>query len=213
MLVHVSIGTVVNQLTVLNIFIGPDKRSWSIVKCTCGVEKDIRTDHLRRSLVKSCGCYRKVSPTTFQETHGMSLTTEYEIWASMKKRFNNPAHAAYPRYGGRGVTVCPEWEKFENFYADMGPRPTGMSIERKDNDEGYSKGNCIWATDTEQSNNRRNVKKFHIGDTHGSIAEVCRALGMPRATVWARLKAGWEPQKAFTEPVNRKKGLHLVKNT
>ena len=211
--IHVSIGSVVDQLTVLNMFIGRDKRSWSRVKCTCGVEKDIRTDHLRRSLVKSCGCYRKVSPKTFQKTHGMTLTTEYEIWSSMKKRCGNPASAAYPRYGGRGITVCSEWGKFENFYADMGPRPAGMSIERKDNDKGYSKDNCVWAGDIIQANNRKNVRKFQIGDVQGSIAEICRALGMPRATVWARLKAGWEPEKAFTKPIDLRKGRHLVKNT
>jgi len=76
----------------------------------------------------------------------------------MRYRCENPLHRAYEWYGARGITVCERWKKFENFFADMGPRPRGMWLERKDNNRGYEPGNCIWATPTQQLRNRRSWK-------------------------------------------------------
>ena len=88
--------------------------------------------------------------------HGLSRTREYNIWANMKDRCFNPNSCNFPKYGGRGITVCDRWLSFENFIADMGFRPSeSHSIERKSNDGDYTPDNCVWATPMEQQRNRR----------------------------------------------------------
>ena len=92
--------------------------------------------------------------------HGMRSTSTYSSWANILQRCTNQNSQAYERYGGRGITVCDRWRNsFENFYADMGERPEGTSIDRINNDSNYEPGNCRWATSTEQNNNRRERRK------------------------------------------------------
>jgi hypothetical protein len=94
--------------------------------------------------------------------HGYRTPT-YNSWDGMKQRCLNPRNPNYPSYGGRGITVCERWVSFENFLADMGERPAGLSLDRVDNDGGYEPGNCRWATRSEQQRNRRRSAYFDRG--------------------------------------------------
>lgn len=121
--------------------------------CDCGRYIDGKPGTLRFGKLKSCGC---LLPDVLREKeliHGMHGTRTYRSWNMMKQRCTNPKAPNYQYYGGRGIKYCERWEKFENFLADMGVRPEGMSIERMDNDGDYEPGNCKWATQVEQVHN------------------------------------------------------------
>ncbi len=127
---------------------------WRCV-CECGNVKDVPSASLRSGGTRSCGClFGK-----HMITHGMSKTPEYKVWCFMIQRCNNPKSDSYPLYGGRGISVCSRWEVFENFISDMGRRPdNSLSIERVDNERGYSPDNCKWDTHTAQARNTRKPK-------------------------------------------------------
>lgn len=135
--------------------------------------------------------------------HGMSRTSTYGIWAGMIARCHrNDGSEHYARYGARGIAVCDRWRySFENFYADMGERPDGMSIERKDNAKGYEPLNCVWATAKEQQRNRRGVLSLTVGGVTKTLPEWCEETGMHPQTVRDRVKAGWTHESALNTPV------------
>ena len=148
-------------------------------------------------------------------THGMSRTSTYHIWASMKARCSNKNHQNYHRYGGRGVSVCKDWvNSFEQFFQDMGERPDGMSIDRIDVNGNYEPANCRWATANEQMRNTSvNRLITHNGETK-TLVEWSELAGMSMQTLCARLdRWGWSFEDAISKPVNSTKGRSGEQNS
>jgi len=175
-----------------------NKACWTCL-CDCGSTTAVVGDYLIKGDTASCGCLWKERVTK----HGKSYSPEYEVWKNMIRRCTNPNAQDYPNYGGRGITVCEDWLKLENFCRDMGPRPTRLhSLERSDNDKGYCKENCRWATKKEQNNNRRSSRVFTYNGKTQSLQSWADALEISVSTLWSRVKNGWDISRVLTEPVS-----------
>jgi hypothetical protein len=184
-------------------------RLWEC-RCDCGSLFLATGKAMKSGNTLSCGCLVKdavVARNKASATHGMTGSPEFITWDSMKQRCLNPKHKSFPEYGGRGISVCPEWlSSFQQFYADMGPRPKGMTLERNDTNGNYEKGNCRWATPVEQGNNRRtNVSLTFSGKTQ-TVAEWARELGIGPKTLANRLKQNWTLEEALTMKVDHGNG-------
>ena len=136
------------------------------------------------------------------KTHGHarkdSHTPTYKVWAGMKKRCRTPSMTAYKYYGGRGIKVCERWMHYENFLADMGEKPDGMSLDRTDADGDYTPENCRWASKVEQMNNRRNSRVITAFGKSLTIPQWVKETGLGYMTIYKRLRAGAPPEEALT---------------
>lgn len=121
----------------------------------------------------------------------------YCAWRDMHKRCTNRAYDHYANYGGRGITVCKQWGKFENFLSDMGEAPVGKSLDRRDVDKGYSARNCRWATSLEQAQNKRNNRLLTFEGVTVCLSEWARRVGQSAPTLCKRLKRGWSIEETL----------------
>lgn len=149
-----------------------DKRlSFWDCECECGTKKVVRGDSLKSGKSRSCGCLSVAIATS----HGMHGTPFYKAWVSMKQRCLNEKCPSYSNYGGRGITVCRRWVKFENFHKDMYPTyAKGLQLDRKNNNGNYTPSNCRWVTSSENSKNRRNSSDVQSSHPYVSYSKKSR---------------------------------------
>lgn len=150
--------------------VGYDGRSKWRCECDCGSVISANASNLTRGSSRSCGCLRSET----QRTHGLSRTKEYRIWSGMVERCGNPNRNGYQHYGGRGIRVCARWLTFENFYADIGPIPDGLTLDRIDVNGNYEPGNVRLASWSTQRTNRRSAKEVALQSL--SVEEMENAL-------------------------------------
>lgn len=208
-------GKIFGRLRVLGPAPMPKGRGtyWRCV-CECGAEKIVRRDCLVGGGSKSCGCLQREVVVAHSYRHGGAVRGKadraYVSWKAMLDRCCNPKHEAYERYAGRGITVCARWMDFKNFRADMGERPTGLTLERVDNDKGYERDNCEWVTPKAQANNRRdNIHLSFCGRTL-PVSSWAQETGISVGLITKRLLKGWPVERALTEPIHIEKRNHVA---
>jgi hypothetical protein len=174
------------------------KSQW-LCQCDCGLEVTIRSSSLKSGMTKSCGCYRK------EINHGKLNTLEYRSWAMMLTRCTSQNNHAYPDYGGRGISVAPQWYDFKVFFSDMGVRPSKKhSLDRfPDNDGNYEPGNCRWATQKQQCRNTRQTVMVEVDGETIPLIDYCEKLNLPHSLIRARIWKGMPLEKAILPPHSR----------
>ena len=163
-----------------------------LCQCECGTMKLVWATHLLKGKTQSCNC----------GSHGMTGTPEYYAWRSMKNRCLNENDSSFPNYGGRGIYVCDEWAKsFLAFYKHVGPRPSeGHSLDRLDTNGHYVPGNVRWATRSEQNSNKRSTVYVTFRGQTKTVMSWAKEMSLSPDTVRRRLKKGWPPERALTQP-------------
>jgi len=170
---------------------------WKCI-CDCGNKRIVKGSDLRAGQYQSCGCSRV--------KHGMARRGKehplFELWRGMIKRCMNPKATGYQRYGGRGIMVCKRWMDIRNFIADMSPRPSlKHTLDRIDNNKGYSPNNCRWATIAKQNRNQRRNRMLTFQGQTMCVSEWGRLLGIPKNTLLNRLKKNWPIEKVLSKRI------------
>lgn len=172
--------------------------------CVCGRVTLATPGCLRSGAKKSCGCWKRAVLGESKRTHGQAnsrvsgyVNRAYGVWQAMRDRCSNSNRKDYHRYGGRGITVCKRWDKFENFLVDMGQPPPGLTLERLNNDGNYNKRNCVWATRKQQAHNSTlMVWVEHAGVTR-SLGQWQKQTGLKQHTYYSRRRRGWSVKEAL----------------
>lgn len=178
--------------------------------CDCGETVEVFTFSLTSGKTQSCGCWQRERQAETARVmgrnnrkHGYIGTAEYRAWNAARNRCLSKSAQAYDRYGGRGITMCPEWaEKFEAFIADMGPKPSPRhTLERVDNSRGYEPGNCEWRLWEPQNRNRRNTVMVAWRGMNVSLAKLAVRTKVSYGLLHRRIvRAGWDTERALRTP-------------
>ncbi len=206
------VGQKFNRLTVFSLM-GYTKddnaRSYWLCRCDCGNFSIVALYKLKNGTTKSCGCYRLQVLTTGSTTHGMNRTPAHRRWTDMYNRCTNPKFKSYADYGGRGISVCQGFRKFEVFYDLLGEPPKDYQLNRVNNELNYSCGSCQeclsknwpmnveWASRKSQARNKRTTRWITIKGETKSMAEWVEISGVKQPVAWKRLNRGMTPEKAF----------------
>lgn len=174
-----------------------------VCECSCGNSVEIFSENLLSGNTKSCGClsHERIA------SHGMSNSRIYQLWSQMKQRCNNENNLHYKNYGGRGIKLCDDWISFKSFYdwAILNGYGDRLTIERLDNDKGYSSDNCTFVTKSEQSKNRRVNYRVNINGSVMCLYDACKHLNIDYSLVQNRIKnLNWPVDKALYTPRKKK---------
>lgn len=185
-----------------------DRQIRWLCRCDCGQETIVRSSSLRSGHTKSCGCLQKEISIQYNTRHGHTKrgkqSKSYKAWYHIIQRCTNPNDNNYNNYGDRGIKVYKKWLKFENFLEDMGEAPKGLQIDRINNNKGYYKENCRWATPKQNSRNKRDNRLILYGGKIQCISAWAEELNISSGTLSSRLNRGWSVRRAFITPIKRK---------
>lgn len=132
-----------------------------------------------------------------RENHGMAKTRAYKVWENIVARCTNSRHPLFKYYGGRGISISPEWRRFMGFYSDMGDPPDGATIDRIDNDRGYEQGNCRWVSWAVQARNKRSNRYYEVDGKRRTVTDLATERGLVPCTVFNRLRRGMTIHEAL----------------
>jgi hypothetical protein len=196
-------GRTFGRLTVVGLSLNVDgsgKPCWKC-RCACGNKHTASGSCLRRGQTQSCGCLMIERTKEANTRHGRKGSRVYRIWGGMWTRCRNPKSRDFPNYGGRGITVCERWESFSAFLEDMGDPPEGdFTIERRENDLGYSPENCYWTPREKQAINRRSSIFVEHDGRRLVASQWDREFGFREGTIARRVKRGWPKERLFVAP-------------
>lgn len=198
------VGKVFHLLTVVKVVPFGVRAQRLYCQCVCGNTALAKPHELRTREKTSCGCWKKQVLGKSSRTHGQANSRStgyanrtYGVWQAMRDRCSNPNRKDFYRYGGRGITVCARWQQFENFLADMGEAPAGLTLDRIDNNASYTPENCRWATRHQQTYNSSHMKYIeHQGETL-CLSAWQKKVGVKPHTYYSRLRRGWSVKQAL----------------
>lgn len=179
------------------------KGKWNC-KCLCGTEKVVRGTHMKSGASKSCGCYGHDVLIKRNTIHGQNKTPIHYLWLDINKRCNNTNYKQFKDYGGRGIRVCDEWRKnfvaFRDWCLSNGYEK-GLTIDRIDNDKGYSPDNCRFVGRIVQNNNKRSNHKITVDGKTKTIMQWSREFCINESVIRGRLRRGWSEEDAVRIPL------------
>lgn len=191
---------------------------WECV-CDCGNKIVATSRNLNRHHTKSCGCLQIDRVVENRTVHGLyhdengKRAKLYHVWGMMRQRCKNPNNHAYKDYGGRGISVCNDWDCYKTFHdwANGNGYKDGLTIDRIDNDGDYEPSNCRWVTISEQQKNTRRNHYFELNGRSQTLTQWSKELGIEPHILSTRNRRGWSDERALTQPVRRRKNDNQVK--
>lgn len=192
-----------NRLTVLKFSHLKNERAFWFCSCRCGGTATISSNNLLKGGTKSCGCRNREVKRKHGHSFVGAISCEYTCWVHLKQRCENPRCASYPRYGGRGISICERWRNsFPNFLVDLGPKPSPRhSLDRKNVNGNYCPQNCRWSDPKQQARNRRTNRIIEFQGERLCVVEWAERLGAKSQALLARLRRGWSIAKTLTAPI------------
>lgn len=213
--IHDHIGEKYGRWTVMR-YVGTDEkyRRRVLVKCECGTERTVRFSELKYGASTSCGCYSKERAKRDATKHGLCRKTPlYDVWVGMKNRCNNIRSNVYNYYGGRGITICKEWEdNFEVFFnwAIENGYKKGLQLDRENNEKGYSPSNCRFITSKLNNRNKRNNILITYNGNTRILADWCDLFGLKHNVVTRRIERGWPVERIFAPATRSNRITKLI---